>query len=406
MSGNTIMFSSSRCSSLGLYVLLATSCLLLAGCSSESLLTSDVLPSEQSDIDTDNHQDLMMDRFHVWMTVHNRSYSTAGEKARRFEVYRSNMRFIEAVNAEAATSGLTYELGEGPFTDLTNEEFMELYTGQILEDDQSEDGDDDEQIITTHAGSIDGLGTHKGATVSANFSASAPRSIDWRKRGVVTPVKNQKQCGSCWAFPTVATIEGIHKIKRGTLVSLSEQQLIDCDYLDNGCKGGLVTRAFQWIKKNGGITSTSSYKYKAVRGRCMRNRKPAAKIVGFRKVKSNSEVSLMNAVANQPVAVSISSHSSHFHHYKGGIYNGPCSTTKLNHAVTVVGYGQQQQNGADSVHASAPGAKYWIVKNSWGTTWGDKGYILMKRGTKHSSGQCGIATRPVFPLMKGGRSTD
>lgn len=189
-------------------------------------------------------------------------------------------------------------------------------------------------------------------------------------------------------------------------MSLSEQQLIDCDYLDNGCKGGLVTRAFQWIKKNGGITSTSSYKYKAVRGRCMRNRKPAAKIVGFRKVKSNNEVSLMNAVANQPVAVSISSHSSHFHHYKGGIYNGPCSTTKLNHAVTVVGYGQQQQNGADSVHASAPGAKYWIVKNSWGMTWGDKGYILMKRGTKHSSGQCGIATRPVFPLMKGGRSTD
>lgn len=384
-------------------MLLATSCLILAGCSSESLLTSDVLPSEHSDIDTDtdNHHDLMMDRFHVWMTVQNRSYSTAGEKAHRFEVYRSNMRFIESVNAEAATSGLTYELGEGPFTDLTNEEFMALYSGQISEDDHGEDGDEDEQIITTHAGPVDGVGTYKGVTVYANFSARAPRSMDWRKRGAVTPVKNQEQCGSCWAFPTVATIEGIHKIKRGTLVSLSEQQLIDCDYLDDGCNGGLPARAFRWIKKNGGITTTSSYKYKAARGRCMRNRKPAAKIIGSRRVKSNSEVSLMNAVANQPVAVSISSHGSHFHHYKGGIYNGPCSTSKLNHAVTVVGYGRQEQNGA-----SAPGAKYWIVKNSWGTTWGDKGYMLMKRGTKNPSGQCGIATRPVFPLMKGGRSTD
>ncbi|KAF7105391.1 hypothetical protein CFC21_106204 [Triticum aestivum] len=380
------LFSTSRCSWLGLCVLLVMSCLMLAGCSSESLLTSD-------DEHLGNHHDLMMDRFHLWMTVQNRSYSTADVKARRYEVYRSNMRFIEAVNAQAATSGLTYELGEGPFTDLSSEEFMALYTGQIPEGDHGQDGEEDQQIITTHAGPMGPAGTY---SVYANFSAGAPRSIDWRNRGAVTPVKNQGQCGSCWAFSTVATIEGLHKIKRGTIVSLSEQQLVDCDSLDGGCNGGQTSRAFLWIKRNGGITTTASYRYKASRGQCMRNRKPAATIIGSRAVKSNSEVSLMNAVANRPVAVAISVDGKHFHHFKLGIYNGPCGDGKLNHAVTVVGYGQQKQNGA----------KYWIVKNSWGGTWGDKGFMQMKRGTKNPSGQCGIAMQPVFPLMKGGRTTD
>lgn len=162
---------------------------MLAGCSSESLPTSDDLPRERSEIGTDSHHDLMMGRFHVWMTAHNRSYSTSDEKARRFEVYMSNMRYIEAVNAGATTSGLTYELGEGPFTDLTDEEFMALYTGQIPEDD--------EQIITTHVGPVNGAHTYEGVTVYANFSARVPSSMDWRKRDAVTPVKNQGKCGTC-----------------------------------------------------------------------------------------------------------------------------------------------------------------------------------------------------------------
>ncbi|KAE8818522.1 papain-like cysteine proteinase [Hordeum vulgare] len=361
---------------------------MLAGCSSESLTAS----SEHSDIGIDKHHDLMMARFHVWMTVQNRSYPTSSEKAHRFKEYRSNMRYIEALNAEATTSGFTYELGEGPFTDLTDEEFISLYTGKIPDDDHREDGVHDEQIITTRAGSVNGA---EGVTVYANFSAGAPIRMDWRKRGAVTPVKNQGKCGSCWAFPTVATIEGIHKIKRGRLVSLSEQQLVDCDFLDGGCNGGWPRNAFQWIIQNGGITTTSSYTYKAAEGQCKGNRKPAAKITGYRKVKSNSEVSMVNIVANQPIAASIVVHGGQFQHYKGGIYNGPCATSKLNHVITIVGYGQQ-----------AYGAKYWIVKNSWGAAWGNKGYMLMKRGTKNPLGQCGIAVRPIFPLMNGGRSTD
>ncbi|KAF7020868.1 hypothetical protein CFC21_033917 [Triticum aestivum] len=171
MTGHTITFSMCRCSSVALCVLLATSCLMLAGCSSESLPTSDDLPRdrERSDIGTDDHHGLMMGRFHVWMTAQNRSYSTSDEKARRFEVYKSNMRYIEAVNAEATTSGLTYELGEGPFTDLTDEEFMALYTRQILEDD--------EQIITTHVGPVNGAGTYEG--VACMPTSQPGRRVAW-----------------------------------------------------------------------------------------------------------------------------------------------------------------------------------------------------------------------------------
>ncbi|XP_044950737.1 ervatamin-B-like [Hordeum vulgare subsp. vulgare] len=383
MTGHMLSFSTCRCSLLALCVLLAMSCLMLAGCSWDSLPTSD-------DEHSGNHHDPMLDRFHEWMRVQNKSYSTAAEKARRFKLYKSNMRYIEAVNANATTSGLTYELGEGPFTDISNQEFVALYTGQIPAGEHGEYGEQDEQIIATHIGPVGRAGKN---TVYANFSASAPRSMDWRKRGAVTPVKDQGKCGCCWAFSTVAAIEGIHKIKRGILMSLSEQQLLDCDREERGCNGGRTNKAFEWVEKNGGITATSSYRYKAAEGGCLKNRKPAAKISGSILVKSNNEVLLMNAVAKQPVAVSISVHGRHFPHYKRGTYNGPCGAS-LNHAVTIVGYGGRN------------GARYWIVKNSWGAKWGAKGYIIMKRETKNPSGQCGIATFPVFPLMEAGRSTD
>jgi C1A family cysteine protease len=197
--------------------------------------------------------------------------------------------------------------------------------------------------------------------------------------------------GSCWAFSTVAVVEGIYQIRTGKLVSLSEQELVDCDTLDDGCDGGISYRALRWIASNGGITTETDYPYTGTTDACNRAKLShnAVSIAGLRRVATRSEASLANAVAGQPVAVSIEAGGDNFQHYKKGVYNGPCGTN-LNHGVTVVGYGQE----------AAGGDRYWIVKNSWGQGWGDDGYIRMKKDVAGKpEGLCGIAIRPSYPLM-------
>lgn len=326
---------------------------------------------------------MMEGRFRRWKAEHNKTYATPAEERHRLRVYARNIRYIEATNDDAG-AGLTYELGETAYTDLTSDEFMAMYTvptSSPLSDL------DDEPIITTRAGRVGG-GQLK---VYVNESAGAPASVDWRASGAVTEVKNQGQCGSCWAFATVAVVEGIHQIKTGKLASLSEQELVDCDTLDEGCDGGVSYHALQWITSNGGITSQDDYPYRAKDGTCDATKLPnhAASISGFQRVATRSEASLANAVAMQPVAVSIEAGGANFQHYSTGVYNGPCGT-KLNHGVTVVGYGQDDESGE----------RYWIVKNSWGEKWGDIGYLRMKKDIAGKpEGICGIAIRPSFPLM-------
>lgn len=329
--------------------------------------------------DDDPMMPMMMERFQRWKAEYNRSYATAGEERRRFRIYARNVRYIEATNDVAV--GLTYELGETAFTDLTNEEFMAMYTAPPL----SADEDDDVVMITTRAGPVDAA-----SRAYVNLSAGAPASVDWRTRGAVTEVKDQGRCGSCWAFSTVAVVEGIQQIRKGKLVSLSEQELVDCDTLDHGCDGGVSYRALQWVTSNGGITTRDDYPYTGKAGPCDRAKllRHAVTISGLQRVATRSEASLKNAVAGQPVAVSIEAGGDNFQHYKKGVYNGPCGT-KLNHGVTVVGYGQEPN-----------GDKYWIVKNSWGKGWGDQGYIKMKKDVAGKpEGLCGIAIRPSYPLI-------
>jgi KDEL-tailed cysteine endopeptidase len=223
-----------------------------------------------------------------------------------------------------------------------------------------------------------------------------PKEIDWRTKEAVAPVKNQLLCGSCWAFSTTGSVEGINAIVTGELVSLSEQMLIDCDTSrDHGCHGGLMDYAYQFIIDNGGIDTEEDYPYTnpAAEGQCDINRsgRHVVTIDGYEDIPANDEVSLLKAVAKQPVSVAIEADQRAFQLYAGGVFDEACGTA-LNHGVLVVGYGVAMNKTHE--------VPYWIVKNSWGPQWGDHGYIRLRRQVGEE-GQCGIAMQASFPVKKG-----
>ena len=216
-----------------------------------------------------------------------------------------------------------------------------------------------------------------------------PEEVDWRAHGAVTDVKDQGRCGSCWAFSTTGSLEGQHFRKTGKLVSLSEQNLVDCSFKfgNKGCGGGLMDNAFRYIKANGGIDTEQSYPYDGVEEQCHYNpRNIGATDKGFVDITSGDEESLKAAVATKgPVSVAIDASHPTFQFYSTGIYNEPeCNPQMLDHGVLVVGYGSIQEGD------------YWTVKNSWSTKWGDQGYIKMSR---NKNNQCGIASVASYPVV-------
>ena len=291
-------------------------------------------------------------------------YSDFQELETRFAIFRKNFIGIISHNADISQN---FTMGVNQFTDLTPEEFKAQYTG--------------------------GLKATVGSYGCKSFSSSAsgaPVSIDWRTKGAVTAVKDQGQCGSCWTFSATGAVEGAWAISKGQLIDLSEQELVDCatgfSYGSHGCNGGQMEGALKFVIANGQC-SLSSYPYTALDGTCQKC-SAVARMSSCSDVKPNDQISLTAAVAQQPVAIAIEADTLYFQSYSSGILTSASCGTSLDHGVLIVGYGSE--NGID----------YWLVKNSWGTTWGDNGYIKIARSSStNDAGICGIAMDPSFPSV-------
>ena len=272
------------------------------------------------------------DIFDKWSNLHGKNYATSEENTFRMRVFLRNWLEINRVN----DLKLGYTLGLNQFSDMTPEEFEAKYMGYV-----PSSAPRDVELLS------DGL--------------TQAQSVDWRTKGIVNPVKNQGQCGSCWAFSAVAAIEGAMAQSTGKLDNYAEQQLVDCSklYGNHGCNGGLMDNAFKYVMSKG-LTISANYPYTARDGTCNTQAvaKKVAHISSFKDVSANDSDALKSAATQRVVSVAVQANA--FMSYTGGIFNNPACGTQLNHGVSVVGYGQEN------------GTNFWIVRNSWGNTWGKR----------------------------------
>jgi KDEL-tailed cysteine endopeptidase len=293
-----------------------------------------------------------------------KKYGSIAELQHRYEVFRENLQTIRRHNS---ISFQNFTLDINQFADLTPTEFNILYVG----------------LTEPTVGSY-------GCKVFSSSGAGLPSSIDWRAKGAVTSVKDQGQCGSCWTFSATGAVEGAWAIAKGQLIDLSEQQLVDCatgvSYGSHGCSGGQMEGAFKYIIEHGQC-ELSAYSYTGKDGAC-KTCSSVARITSCSDVVPNDQLSLKAAVSKQPVSIAIEADTRYFQFYSGGVITSTGCGTDLDHGVLIVGYGEES------------GQKYWLVKNSWGDTWGEKGYVRIARSESvNDAGICGIAMDPSFPSV-------
>ncbi|XP_035463881.1 cathepsin S, ortholog2, tandem duplicate 1 isoform X2 [Scophthalmus maximus] len=306
------------------------------------------------------------DHWELWKETHGKKYANEVEDVGRRELWEKNLMLITMHNLEASMGLHTYDLGMNHMGDLTAEEIMQSYA-----------------TLSPPADIQRAPSPFAGAS-----GADVPATVDWRDRGCVTSVKMQGACGSCWAFSAAGALEGQLAKTTGKLVDLSPQNLVDCSgkYGNKGCNGGFMSSAFQYVIDNQGIDSDASYPYRAQVQQCLYNPTyRAANCSSYRFLPEADEQALKQALATiGPISVGIDATRPKFAFYRSGVYNDPTCTQKVNHGVLAVGYG------------TLSGQDYWLVKNSWGTHFGDEGYIRM---TRNKNDQCGIALYACYPIM-------
>jgi KDEL-tailed cysteine endopeptidase len=315
----------------------------------------------------------IIDNFDQWVTKYNINIIDNDHRTFMRSTWTTNNDLIKRVNSQ----NRTYTLGHNQFSGMTTIEFKEhMGLNMIL---------DNSNIKQTYPKLIE--------------YNDIPTSINWNELGAVTPVKDQGQCGSCWSFSTTGALEGAYYTKYGELTSFSEQQLVDCDTRRNGgkdmgCNGGLMDSAFSWINHNDGLCIESDYPYTSgdtkTSGTCQTTctNDPKSSIKTFVDVKPSSDNDMMIALSKQPVSIAIEADQSEFQLYQSGVFTGKCGTG-LDHGVLTVGYG------------SLSGQDYYLVKNSWSSTWGDGGYIKLGRGHEFNGGdgQCGMLLQASYPVL-------
>jgi len=333
----------------------------------------------------------LIDRFEQWVSDFKVKFDNDHHSFAVYQKWSANNQFIEESNAQ----NRSFTLGHNQFSGMDTAEFRTFLWN-------SNGGFDYEfEKFSAELANRDYL-----EVPSANLrQVAAPASVNWVTAGGVTPVKDQGQCGSCWSFSTTGALEGAYFVKNGKLQSFSEQQLVDCDNRKNGgkdmgCNGGLMDNAFSWISKNGGLCTEAAYPYVSgvteTEGACATTCTNVAgsKVASFVDVNANSDSAMMTALAKQTVAIAIEADQREFQLYSSGVFTGACGNT-LDHGVLAVGYGAL--NGID----------YYQVKNSWGTSWGANGYILLGRGNDPATGkpynagggQCGILMEASYPTL-------